>query len=423
MTRRDQKLFLLAKENIPIKEIAQRLDISEALIFKKLKELEDNNINLSNNIIFLRNIDNYFVDKDELDEIIKMIFDGYMLIEIAYIKNIDVEKINKILKNLNISSSPYYNPNLFIKLKNKLAKTMKLDDNTLFKRLVYLESNGVNLNDYPKFSLIKRYFKLKRCLLMLEDFLNDNYLNLKELLRKHNLSTGCLAPIIRGEDDIKLLDNYVDPITKQQILLKYEQRRQKVEHQPFSINSNQDEDRDKIYKVMDNSLFWILFMIHFRLPVYELANILDIKNVKKLYDVLFDKVKDINSKYLNAFGYIQQNIISSSKLSESKIFYNKFLLMKKIDKDKAIKMLDVLKDKDYFNLVNSKKSIKNMSIEERLIIANYWVKYALPIHKLPYLNSDLNEYIRPLKYDEIANIEDYNKETLNIIRRNLKKNK
>ena len=86
--------------------------------------------------------------------------------------------------------------------------------------------------------------------MMLEDFLNDNYLNLKELLRKHNLSTGCLAPIIRGEDDIKLLDNYVDPITKQQILLKYEQRRQTVEHQPFNINSKKDEDKVNVMKLI-----------------------------------------------------------------------------------------------------------------------------------------------------------------------------
>ena len=378
---------------------------------------------MANNIMIERNINNYFVDKDELDEIIKMIFDGYMLIEISYIKNLDLKEINKILNNLNLSTSPYYNPDLYINLKNKLDKTMKLDDNILFKRLAYLEKQGVNLNDYPKFSLIKRYFKLKKCLRMLEDLLTDNYLNLNDLLRKHNLSTCCLAPIIRGEDDIKLLDNYVDPITKQQILLKYEQRRQKIEHQTINISSNQDEDKDKIYKVINNSLFWLLFMIHFRLPVYELANILDIKNVKKLYYVLFDKAKTLDSKYLNIFEYIQQYIVSSNNLSEAKRFYNKFLLMKKIDKEKAIKMLDVLKDKDYFKLVNSKKNIKNMSIEERLIIANYWIKYALPIHKLPYSKADLNEYIRPLKYDEIASIEDYNKETLNVIKRNLKKNK
>ena len=263
MTVSDQKLLLLAKENIPLKEIAQRLNISEVWLFHKLKLLEKDNLSLVNNIMFERNINNYFVDKDELDEIIKMILDGYMLIEISYIKNLDLKEINKILNNLNLSTSPYYNPNLYINLKNKLDKTMKLDDNILFKRLAYLEKQGVNLNDYPKVTLIKRYFKLKRCLRMLEDLLTDNYSNLYDLLHKHNLSTSCLAPIIRGEDDIKLLDNYVDPITKQKILLKYEQRRQNVEHPPIIINSNQDEDKKKIYKVMNNSVFWLLFMIYF----------------------------------------------------------------------------------------------------------------------------------------------------------------
>ena len=422
----NKKIYELALNGEKIKDIAIKLNLSETFILNRLKDLEnkDNpnyNPSLAFKIMMKKNISNP-IDKDELDEIVKMIFDGLMLIEIAFKKNITVKDINKLLSTYTIKTNPYYNPNLYTKINQKLAKTMNLDDLTLFKRLRDLERLGANLNNYPKIAIVKRYESLKRCYQMMEDFLNDNYESLRQLHTKYHLSTDTLAIIIREEDNVKFLATCVDPITKEKILLKYQKRKLEMEH-PTIEYQNKDEDKDKLYLVYKNLNFWILFMIHFKLSIYDIASLLNIKNTKKLYNVFFERVQELDSKYVNAFGYINEKINSENVL-EAKRFYQKYSLMKKVNKEQALKMLDILKDKDFNTLVKSKKKIKDMSREERLIICNYWLKYAMPIYKLPYSENDLNTYCKPLIEDQLNNIIEYNKETNIIYQRNLyRKNK
>ena len=346
-----------------------------------------------------------------------MIFDGYMLIEIAFIKDMSINDINKLLNIYNTLTSPYYNLDLYNKINNKLNKTMSLDDLTLFKRLANLEHIGANLDNYPKFSLIKRYQKLKKCYQMIDDLLNDNFISFRQLQEKYHLRADTLALMIREEDSIKFLNNCVDPITKQKIKLKYEQRKLELEHHTITVENNY-ENKDKFYIIYKNINFWILFMISFKLSIYDFANFLNIDDVKKLYNIIFDRVKELDGKYVNAFGYINENV-SRENILEAKRFYQKYSLMKKIDHDKAIKMLDVLKDTEFHSLVESKKKIKDMTEEERLIICKYWVKYAIPIQKMPYNINDLNKYCRPLMSDKIRDVEEYNRETLKIYQRQL----
>ena len=416
-----KEIFKLALNGMKIKDIAKQFNLCESSIINRLKTLENTKSpnydpKLAYEIMMNRSICN-FVDKDELDEIVKMIFDGYMLIEIAFSKNVTILDINKLLNTYTIRTNPYYNPDLFKKINQRLAKTMSLDDLILFKRLRNLEKLGANLSDYPKIALIKRYEKLKRCYQMIEDFLSDNFTSLKDLQEKNHLNTDTLALIIREEDSIKFLTNCVDPITKEKILLKYQKQKLEIER-PAIIYKNQDEDKEKFYIVYKNINFWILFMIHFKLSVYDIANLLNIKDVKKLYNVLFERVKELDAKYINAFGYINEKTNIYNVL-EAKRFYQKYSLMKKVNKEQALKMLDVLKDKDFYTLVKSKKKIKDMSIEERLIICNYWLKYAMPIHKLPYNVNDLNTYCKPLIEEQLNDILEYNKETNVIYLRNL----
>lgn len=423
----DSKLiFNAALKGEKIKDIATEYHLSEADILKKFKTLEDEkhpnyNPNLAYKIMMNRNIINNLIDKDQLDEIVKMIFDGYMLIEIAFIKDMSINDINKLLNIYNTLTSPYYNLDLYNKINNKLNKTMSLDDLTLFKRLANLEHIGANLDNYPKFSLIKRYQKLKKCYQMIDDLLNDNFISFRQLQEKYHLRADTLALMIREEDSIKFLNNCVDPITKQKIKLKYEQRKLELEHHTITVENNY-ENKDKFYIIYKNINFWILFMISFKLSIYDFANFLNIDDVKKLYNIIFDRVKELDGKYVNAFGYINENV-SRENILEAKRFYQKYSLMKKIDNEKALKMLDILKDKEFLSLVESKKKIKDMSIEERLIICNYWIKYAIPIQKLPYSINDLNNYCRPLMKEQINDVEEYNHETLKIYRRQIYRKK
>ncbi len=425
MEEDNKKIFDLALKGEKIKNIANDNYLSEGAILGKFKTLEkQNNPNynpmLAYDIMMMRNINRNLIDKDELDEIVKMILEGFMLIEIAYIKNLSIDNINKMLNTYNLVTSPYYNPDLYSKINKALNKTMSLDDLVLFKRLAYLQHLGANLDDYPKIPLIKRYDKLKRCYLMVEDLLNDNFDSFKQLLERYHLNTDTLALMIREEDDIQFLNNCVDSITKQKIKLKYEQRKEELERR--SIKINHEEENEKFYIIYKNINFWILFMISFRLSIYDFAKFVNIKDVKKLYNIIFDRVKELDGKYVNAFGYINEKV-SDENMLEAKRFYQKYLLMKKIDNEKALKMLDFLKDKEFFTLLKSNKKIKDMSNDERLIICNYWIKYAMPIQKLPYSINDLNTYCRPLMNEQIKMVEEYNRETLKIYQRQLYRKK
>ena len=417
----DNKIFDSALNGEKIKDIASSNHLSEVAVLNRLKALENNDPSLAYDIMMMRNINSNLIDKDELDEIVKMIFEGYMLIEISFIKEISIDNINKLLNNYNLITSPYYNPLLYSKINKALNKTMNLDDIILFKRLANLQHLGINLDNYPQIPLIKRYNRLKKCYLMIEDLLNDNFISFKQLHEKHHLKTDTLALMIREEDDIKFLNNYVDSITKQKVKLKYEQRKNEIEHHTIVIE-NKENEKDKFYLVYKNIHFWILFMITFRLSIYDFAKFLNIKDVKRLYKVIFDRVKQLDGKYINAFGYINEKV-SSENVLKAKRFYQKYSLMKKVDNEKALKMLDILKDKDFVSLVESKKKIKDMSIEERLIICNYWIKYAIPIQKLPYSINDLNNYCRPLMEEQINDVEEYNRETLKIYRRQIYRKK
>ena len=417
----DNKIFDSALNGEKIKDIASSNHLSEVAVLNRLKALENNDPSLAYDIMMMRNINSNLIDKDELDEIVKMIFEGYMLIEISFIKEISIDNINKLLNNYNLITSPYYNPLLYSKINKALNKTMNLDDIILFKRLANLQHLGINLDNYPQIPLIKRYNRLKKCYLMIEDLLNDNFISFKQLHEKHHLKTDTLALMIREEDDIKFLNNYVDSITKQKVKLKYEQRKNEIEHHTIVIE-NKENEKDKFYLVYKNIHFWILFMITFRLSIYDFAKFLNIKDVKRLYKVIFDRVKQLDGKYINAFGYINEKV-SSENVLKAKRFYQKYSLMKKIDNEKALKMLDILKDKEFLSLVESKKKIKDMSIEERLIICNYWIKYAIPIQKLPYSINDLNNYCRPLMEEQINDVEEYNRETLKIYRRQIYRKK
>ncbi len=424
MKEYNNEIFNSALNGEKIKDIAAKNYICEAGIFNKFKNLlNQNNSNynpqLAYEIMLNRNINSKLIDKDELDEIVKMIFEGYMLIEIAFLKKISIENIHKLLNNYNKVTSPYYNPELYNKINNILTKPININDTKLLKRLYELEKLGANLDDYPKIPLIKHYNKLKRCYLMIEDLLNDNFISFKQLHEKYHLKTDTLSSIIKEEDEIKFLNTCVDPITKQKIKLKYEQRKLQLEHYAIVIE-NKDEEKDKFYLVYKNINFWILFIISFKLSIYDFANFLNIKDVKKLYNIIFDRVKELDGKYINAFGFINEKV-SKENILEAKRFYQKYLLMKKIDNNKATKMLDILKDKEFYDLVKSKKKIKDMTVEERLIICNYWVKYAIPIQKMPYSINELNFYCRPLMNEQIKAVEEYNRETFKIYQRKLQR--
>ena len=83
---------------------------------------------------------------------------------------------------------------------------------------------------------------------------------------------------------------------------------------------------------------------------------------------------------------------------------------KKNDPEKAQQMIKILDDSDYYELMKNRKSLRDMSIEERQIVAKYWVKYALEIRALPYERKSLDMFCMPCEEEEIKKIKEYNKE-------------
>ena len=340
-----------------------------------------------------------------------------MLIEIAINKNMKVSDIKKLIANLDKKSSPFYNQELYLKVKDKIDKVNKSYDPKYYKRLYNLEKEGYNLENYSKDIIIKKYYSLKKYYLLMLEFQQNEFSNFMTLTSKYHLTSNIINLIVNEKDSYHfkdVLENYVDAFSKYQIKKVYLERQENPYHPRISYCEKTDP---KLISTQKNSSFWLLIMLHFRLNISSLATLLDIKDVKRLHYIISNKASE-NPKFYNAYMYLNTTVSSNeNNIKAAKMFYKKYLLMRKIDLNQAKKMLDILKDQEFHDLLNSKKALKDMTKEELLIVTNYWLKYALANKNLPYSQASLNKYCRPINPKEVQKIEEFNQETLQMFKR------
>ena len=140
----DQKIFDLALKGLSYRKIADTLYFTkEGTIRDLINSLnnplhENYNPDLYARILMEKSLhSNILVDKDLIDNVVRMILDGYLSIEIAVLNNLNKDDYRRILSI--IKDGTYYSEDFISKIKEKLRKTNRMNVNEKYKRIWRLE--------------------------------------------------------------------------------------------------------------------------------------------------------------------------------------------------------------------------------------------------------------------------------------------
>ena len=416
LTNYDKKVVELSLQGYSAREIADQLmNTNESAINSFINTL--NNANhpnynpeLYSQILMEKSLKNYnVIDKDLIFKVTKMILDNYLPIEIAVLNNLTEHDFNQIIYN--IKCSIYYDENTVERIKNKLQEISALDSNIKFRRILKLEKNfpNIKLEDYG-FELI-HYRRWQDNFKLVEEFL-QNKNDITTLAMKYNIAKTTVRNILNNCDSSHFIENNFDKETCQKILKLYHS--QINDSKQFDLKHKEIDP--KIISITNNSRFWILFILTFRISINDLAQMFKIKDVKELHDNLFQKAQDLDNRYYRALNYLDYNN-NSQNLPVAINFYKEYMDAKKNNIEKAKEMIKVIDDHDFIVLMNSKKRIDKMSAAEHRMIADNWVKFALSCRDFPYKLCSLDKYCMPYHEEEIKKIKEYNLETSKISQR------
>ena len=411
----DKIIFELAKQGMSDEKIAIHIHYNRESVYKRIKTLiteEHPNYNpsLYSQILIERSlINNPIVDKDLLDNIVNMILNDYLLIEIAVFTNLKKNELEKILFKIKENKSNYYDATLIAKINKHLSKN-KLEENiNQFKRILKLEKQypTIKLEDYG-FNL-KSYRYWQRCNAVINDFLYDTT-DLQILGMRYNMNFNSIRNIINQTDKGQFLQKYYDKEAINTIKQLYRKSIENIDIKLKTYNNSDPIDNEKINKIANNSRFWILFLLTFRISINDLAKMFKIKNIEKLHNVLVERASFLSISYEKALKYLDNNF-DSQNLPKAINFYKEYIKAKQTNLKKAKEMIKVIDDYEFLKLLKSGKKISEMTADEHRLIADYWVKYALNVRALPYDLKALNKYCIPYREEEIKKIKDYNCET------------
>lgn len=137
-----EQVLSLALEGYTSKEISDIVKVySEFQISDRLQRIKKQNPEVHDQIVFQRELrKNKIIDKDLLDELVSLALQGYLFIEIAFIKGMNEKQVKDQLKILNLPNSPFQDQELYAQIEqiqNRIIKTTP--ELQLFYRLERLE--------------------------------------------------------------------------------------------------------------------------------------------------------------------------------------------------------------------------------------------------------------------------------------------
>ena len=424
MEKNEQKIIELALNGYSNQEIANKLLINVRFVDKTISDLNNPKEGIYNQDIYykiimeksLHNIN--VIDKDLLDEIIKMIFKGYMTIEIAVMLNLHRQQMEQILNSLKNNINSYYDNQTKTKIFAKLSQNNNLKSHVKYRRILQLEKNypGLKLEDYGYDVCFYRSWQKYHQVVY--DFLN-NGLDVFTLSYKYNFSPSTIRNILTGKDPGQFIEYNYQSETVQKIKELYCQNK-KTNNNDNLLPSTDKQDLIKIEKIVRNGRFWILFLLTFRISYQDLARMFKITNVKRLRNDLLQKADELNTSYRKALLYLEANY-NSENYNQALNFYKEYLQAKKTNPEKAKEMLKTIDDQEFIKLLRSSKKLSQMTEEEHRLIADYWVKYALCSRAFPYHYETLYKYCLPYHEEELKKIINFNRETSSLYYRRYKR--
>lgn len=421
------KLALEGKSNI---EISNILDKELNLVRDVIASLgilnhENYDMNTFQKIQIERNIkQRKIVDKDFLDDVTSLVFAGFTYVEIASM--FDGKTENDIKETLECyKEGVYCDKELYKKVIAKNRENIEKNEEKIFKRFEELEKNGMNLKQISTSNLVQRYNKRKRIRAMLLEYINFNMaLTDQYLATKYEFSVFTIQRILGGLEEKKVVLEVIDEETLSKIQSTRKERKEasKVElrntYGYYFQDSLSEEERLQLDKISKQMNLWIPIMITFQLSISDLAILTGFPKEAYLQKSLMKSAENINAYYVNALNYLFANRVATQEKEREERRTKAKEFLKNLsqaqvtkNKERETKLLQWITDAKARQLLNSQKPLEQMKEEEKNIIYEYRIKYALPYYFFPYSKDTLIKYT-PLKYqEEMEEISEYNNDT------------
>jgi len=421
-----EKIINIAIEGKSAKEIAAILPFDENEIRRFIASLNHKgNSNYKPNKYqdIVMNRQKRTIDKDFIDEIIKLIYEGFTFTEIAAMyENTTEEEVKRNIYFLYAKNSPFKDKFLYSKVMRKQQQNQKRMEEEIYKRLESLEKNGVDLKQISSEMVFKRFERKKRIREMILDCLDSNMsLSTEELARKHSLNGETVKNILNGTIEKNTVLQVIDEESFQNIQNAWRVRNQVAKEEfrkgldKFFESKLTEEEKKKLEKISNQMNLWIPLLLTFQLSIEDLGILTNFHNLEELKKVVMQKADKMSNYHENTLNYLFTNRIATNerereeRITKAKKFLKELTLAQVTkNKEKERNLLQWLTDYKALTLLKNKKPIETLTPEELNTLMEYRIKYAMPYQYFPYTNNALKRYI-PDKYkEEMQEISDYN---------------
>ena len=375
------------------RKIAEKCNTSDFKIRKALNELTKEE---QDKLLFYQNINSQaFANKDLLDEVITLGRRGYTNLEIGIILGIPDKLVCQTLKELKRSGGAYQDNNLYKLIKERQQKTLDKGNDYLKERILLLikeyHMNLIDLENISRNLIVKNIIRNQIKELLKNDYLNDflpksymecavryhiNYINIERFF----LDAFCFSKV-EEEKAIRIVARD---------LIK-------------------NDTKEKKNDIINDKLFWLLLILHFRLSLEDVGKLLGSKDIKGLHDMI---IKEAN---LNGLGNALKFLWGNNEPSHygSAFFYLQEVKKAKINSDKKrlSELYAKITDEEYFKLINEKEEngLQSYTDEEVMIITKHIIKYALPTRKYPFREETLRRRCSKDLTEVLENLHEFNK--------------
>lgn len=415
-TEWEQKIIDLALQGFSNMEIAKRLNLDVYQVqfcIESLGRLNHQNYDLDTlqKIQIERNLaQRKIIDKDLINDVKRLVFQGFTYPEIAcIIERNETEVQEAINYGLKEKSSIYYDEELFQKVHAKLKENEKAEF-YFFQRMSQMELDGIKLDKYAdKNSLVMTRY---RFLQKIRKFLfyclqSDLSKETNELAIMFDLSSSTVYEILTGKNYKDFILQFISLEAYQNLLKKWkDMAEEKKQLNRFKYeNSLSESDKQRIRQMNSQMFFWFQVLFTFRPAIEDFAKIVHVSNVAELKQELYKASYAQSEYYSIALDYYFER--TASYREEKKDHFEKTqkflkelsIAQIKKEKQKYQELISKITDNKVQFLVRSRKKLEDMTEEEIKLICEFRIKYAYPYSELLYSRDSLKARI-PIEYQE-----------------------
>lgn len=390
------RLALEGKSDQEISEIYRREknQINKWINDLKVPSSPVYNLALYNQIIFERNALRGIVDKDLLEEIIELLNRNFTFVEVAILLNSTEKEVQKIIKVLNMKSSPFYDPELYKNLMTKNTQNMRKKEEEIFHKFQKVVNEGIDLHFISDSELVKKFYRRQNVRRIVELLVQSNFQATDQFLAKScGVSPFFVEKTLNDRDD----EHLIRLLYGEELVAKIKQAR----HDKAYINRNaykkdyrlvqekSDEQKERVNTIENNIQFWFKILFTFKLSLQQFGELVQVTDLDLLSKMLFVEAKNTNKYYINALKYLfgyTSNDKNTENLKKAKNYLLWLSEAKKKDPMRYRNLLEYINDKEYKDIVKKHAYNLGMTLSDEEVekIIKYRLKYALPQKVIPF---------------------------------------